>query len=644
MPNGFLKSIQDSIANLFGKKKQEKANPRLTSAASTPTFTSTSPPPPQLLADAPPKPTIEIERIEQPAGKTTPTQEIAEADRPTVTSQAFTDTNPMRASKLARPLGLIILDGWGIGPDNAGNAIALANTLNMDSYFLSFPHTQLNASGHAVGLPTGTDGNTETGHLNIGAGTIVYQDLPRINASILEGTFQQNSAILNAINHAKQNNSKLHFFGLVGLGQVHSNIKHLFTLLEVCQKQEFANIYIHGFTDGRDSPPTAGVEVVQKIQTKCKGLGVGQLASLIGRYYAMDRDKKWDRVKKAYNLLTLGSQNLVTNPAQALQAQYQQGLTDEFIEPISIANEAGQATLVEDNDAVIFFNYRVDRPRELTRAFVMPNFEGGIDQEDYDPHYEKYHKTSLQEQRHVDTFRRQKVVNNLYFVTMTEYDDTLQNVEIAFSPQKIRSPLGAMLASHGLRQLRITETEKERFVTQFMNGKRKIGYPGEDWVVFPSKGVKSYDSVPEMRAFEIADEINKNVVRDRYDVYIANICNGDMVGHTGNLEAAITACEMTDQAMGKIVDQFMKKNGIVIITADHGNVEEMIDNETGQVDTEHSIYPIPFIVAAKEFVGRGQVLPTGILADIAPTLIHMLGIPKPEGMTGRTLLNIQNRL
>jgi len=406
--------------------------------------------------------------------------------QPNLSSQPFTETHPRNSYQGIKPVVLLILDGWGIGPNNAGNAITQAHTPNMDKYWISFPHTQLAASGEAVGLPRGEDGNTETGHLNIGAGHIVYQDLPRINMSIADGSFFNNQALLNAVQHVKQNNSVLHLMGLIGAGGVHSNIEHLYALLNFAKKNNLEKVYIHGFTDGRDSPPTAGVNYIQQLQERCKQLGIGRIATLMGRYYGMDRDKRWERIEKAYNALTIGAAACTQDPIAALQEQYSQNITDEFIEPIAVCDESGQPQTIQDNDAVIFFNYRIDRPRELTRAFVQPNFEEGIKHQAFDPYTEKYEKTNIQPQVHISTFQRQKIINNLYFVTMTRYEEGLPT-DVAFPPQFVKNPIGKVLATHGIKQLRMTETEKERFVTYYMNGQIEELFPGEDRASYPPR-------------------------------------------------------------------------------------------------------------------------------------------------------------
>lgn len=567
-----------------------------------------------------------------------PGNQIKPPAKPIISSKPLDDSSAAKEYKGPRPTVLLVLDGWGLGPSNAGNAIQRAKTPFMDKYWLSYPHTQLEASGQAVGLPQNEDGNTETGHLNIGAGHIVYQDLPRINMAIADGSFGNNSAFLNAVKHVKQYNSTLHLMGLIGAGGVHSNIEHLYALLNFCKKQSVQKVFIHGFTDGRDSPPRSGINYVQQLMEHCEKTGVGKIATLMGRYFGMDRDKKWDRIEKAYNALIMGDGNqCIVDAVGAMQQQYEKGLTDEFIEPICICDQDGTHRTINDNDAVIFFNYRIDRPRELTRAFVMPDFEQGITNIGFDPYTEKYEKTNIQPQEKIATFHRQKVLNNLYFVTMTRYEDNLP-VDVAFPPQFVKEPLGKVLADNGLRQLRITETEKERFVTYYMNGQQEELFPGEERIIIPSKGVKSYDMAPEMSAQEIGDMLIQRIKEGNTDVVISNICNGDMVGHTGNLEAAIKACEFTDQIVGKIVETVLLHNGIMLITADHGNVEEMINDKTGEVDTEHSNYPVPLIIIGKQFANKPIMLPTGILADVAPTMLHLMGLGKPNSMTGRALI------
>ncbi len=538
-----------------------------------------------------------------------------------------------------KPIVLLILDGWGIGPANAGNAISRANTPNMRKYWVSYPHTQLTASGEAVGLPRGEDGNTETGHLNIGAGKIVYQDLPRINMSIADGTFGTNRVFLEAFEHVKRNSSALHLMGLVGSGGVHSNIEHLYALLSAAKQNGLdGKVFLHLFTDGRDSPPTSAVSFITQIQEHCKSLGIGEIATIMGRYFAMDRDKRWDRIQLAYDALTLGGEACFTDPITLVQERYKAGETDEFIKPISVCGQDGKARVISDNDAVIFYNFRIDRPRELTKAFVLPNFESGISSEGFDPYTVKYHHTHIQQQpAATQTFTRQKVLKNLYFVTMTEYERGLPT-NIAYPPQTVEMPLGRVLEQRSLKQLRMSETEKERFVTYYFNGLREDSFTGEDHIIIPSKKVATYDLAPEMSAREITQTFLEKLNGDFYDFVCINLPNADMVGHTGNLTAAMKAIEIVDDCVGKIVAAVTIRGGVVLITADHGNAEEMINNETGEIDTEHSNYPVPFYIIGNQFQNVSTMLPTGILADIAPTILKLMDVPKPDSMTGRALL------
>ncbi len=560
--------------------------------------------------------------------------------QPLISGMPFNETYRQQKYIGPKPVVLLVLDGWGIGPNYTGNAVARANTPNMDKYWVAFPHTQLAASGEAVGLPHNEDGNTETGHLNLGAGSIVYQDLPRINMSIADGSFKHTVAFQEAFEHVKHQNSALHLMGLIGAGGVHSNIEHLFSLLHLCKESKIKQVYIHGFTDGRDSPPTSGINYIREILEITQKLGIGTLASIIGRYYAMDRDKRWERIEKTYNMMISGSSNQATDPLAALQTQYNAGVTDEFIEPISIVNAQNQPILIQDNDAVIFFNYRIDRPRELTKAFTMKDFETASQVEGFDPYAIKYTGSHLAASKEPvkQTFQRSKILSNLFFVTMTRYEEGLP-VHVAFPPQFVRDPICKVFAEKGMRQLRMAESEKERFVTYYMNGQQETIYPGEDRVILPSKGTKSYDQTPEMSAREITAHMLERIRSDQYDVIIANFANADMVAHTGNLEATVLAVEILDDCVGQIVREVGNKGGIVFITADHGNAEEMINMDSGAVDTEHSTYPVPFMIIGKQFLNRNTVLPTGILADVAPTILSLMGISKPESMTGRTLLH-----
>lgn len=546
----------------------------------------------------------------------------------------------MQDKTIPKPIVLLILDGWGIGPNNPGNAIARANTPNMDKFMVMYPHAELIASGDAVGLPKGEDGNTETGHLNIGAGRIVYQDLPRINMSVADGSFAQNPALLQAFKHAQSNKSVLHLMGLLGSGGVHSSLNHLYALLAAAKQAGFTNnVYVHAFMDGRDSPPTAGIEYLNQLQQHMKKLGVGQIATIIGRYYAMDRDHRWERTQVAYDALTLGSTTCTPDVEKAIRASYDAGKTDEFIDPISICGDDGKHRIIQDNDAVVFFNFRIDRPRQLTRAFVQPYFESGSAAEGFDPYSVKYTKSHIHQAPVTGpTFQRQKVLQNIVFVTMTEYEKGLSPL-VAFPPEFVAMPLGRVLSDHNLHQLRMSETEKERFVTYYFNGQREDPFPGEDRIIIPSQKVATYDLKPEMSAVEITRTLLEKIAMNVYDVIIVNFANADMVAHTGDLESTVVACGVVDLCLGHIVPAVVERGGAVLITADHGNAEELINNETGEVDTEHSIYPVPLIIASKEMMNKSnKILEKGILADIAPTMLKLLGIERPADMTGRSLI------
>jgi len=539
---------------------------------------------------------------------------------------------------------LAILDGWGIAPAGPGNAILEANTPNMNKFWASYPHTQLQASGEAVGLPRGEDGNTETGHLNLGAGRIVYQELERINMSVADGTFFKNRELLSAIEHAKSNNSNLHLMGLIGAGGVHSNIEHLFALILLAKKNNFNNLYLHLFTDGRDSPPTSARTYIDKIKEVIRKEKIGNIASIMGRYWAMDRDLRWDRTARAYLALSQGLGNLVKTPEEALENSYKLGKTDEFIYPSLICDDNGKPiTKIKDNDAIIFFNFRIDRPRQLTKSFILSDFSEETIIKDIDPHQDKYHKHLQKPQaiKNIQLFERGEPLKNLYFVTMTEYSKLITNAGAhpAYPPEKIESPLGAVLSVNNFRQLRITESEKERFVTFYFNGLREEPYTSEDRIIIPSAKVTTYDQKPQMSAVEITEIILENLQAMKYKFILVNYPNADMVGHTGNIGPTVKAVETIDECLGKLSSFILAhEEAVLLITADHGNAEEMINNQTGQIDTEHSINPVPFIAVSRKYLGNPQTLTSGTLADVAPTVLSLLDLPIPEIMTGRNLL------
>ena len=540
---------------------------------------------------------------------------------------------------------LVVLDGWGLSAPGPGNAISLANTINMNKFWASYPHTELSASGESVGLPRGEVGNTETGHLNLGAGRIVYQDLQKINMSIADGVFFQNETLIGAINHAKEFNSNLHLMGLVGAGGVHSNIEHLYALIELAKKQDFNRVFLHLFTDGRDSPPTAAKTYVSQIREVISKVGVGQIASIMGRYWAMDRDLRWDRTSKAYFALTEGRGDLVKTPEEAIDLSYSEGKTDEFIEPSVITgSDSNPIGLVRENDSVIFFNFRVDRPRQLSRAFVFDDFTSANLSAGFDPFQVKYAKTHLPVTPVgiQAPFERGPKVKNLFFVTMTEYEKQIveAGAHVAFPPETVKIPLGRVISEAGFRQLRASESEKERFVTFYFNGQQEVAFDGEDRVIVPSPKVATYDLKPEMSANELTEAVLSRLksVGD-YKFILVNFANVDMVGHTGNIGAAVKACNVVDECLDKLASWILAYGGTMLITADHGNVEEMIDAQTGQIETEHSSNPVPFIAISKDLMGRSQVLTSGILADVAPTILKILGLTVPGSMTGRDLLD-----
>lgn len=536
---------------------------------------------------------------------------------------------------------LTILDGWGVAPPGPGNAITQSKTPNFLSFAKDYIYTQLIAHGESVGLPHREPGNTETGHLNIGAGRIVYQDLPRINMSIADGSFFQNPALVAAAAHVKKNNSKLHFLSLVGGGGVHSDLSHLFALLRFCHEQQIASVFLHIFTDGRDSPPTAAMTYIKQLQTIITREGVGKIASVMGRYYAMDRDFRWERTAKAYFCLTEGQGKTAGNVDDAVSHAYSADQTDEFIEPTVILDANNQPlSLISDNDAVVFVNFRIDRPRQLTKAFVLPDFEKTANIVGFDPYAIKYTKKHQLDPAQIAKqipFTRPRQLSNLFFVTMTEYEKNLP-VTIAFPPQVVDNTLGQVVSDHSLRQLRVSESEKERFVTYYFNGLREAALSGEDRQIIPSPKIATYDLKPEMSAVEVTAAVINAAKTGNYQLIVINYANPDMVGHTGNIKSAIKGCETVDQCLGVLFHEIVTGlNGQLIITADHGNAEEMINLSTGSVDTEHNANPVPFIVVGNEFRLAVQV-PQGILADIAPTVLSLLHLPVPINMSGRNLL------
>ncbi|OGK42843.1 phosphoglycerate mutase (2,3-diphosphoglycerate-independent) [Candidatus Roizmanbacteria bacterium RIFCSPLOWO2_01_FULL_35_13] len=538
------------------------------------------------------------------------------------------------------PVILLVLDGFGIAPHGPGNAIYLSNPTNINSYFYSYPNTTLKASGSAVGLPADEVGNTEVGHLNLGAGRIVYQDLPRINMAIADGSFYKNKIFLDAAGHVKKNSSNLHVIGLVGEGAVHSSVEHLYALLYLMKEKQVERVYLHLITDGRDSPPKSAMNTVKNLLEKLETLKIAKIASIMGRYYAMDRDRRWERTEKAYNCLTKGSLNKAGSVSEVMEWSYSQGKTDEFIEPTTLVTVSGEPlALIKANDTVIFFNYRIDRPRQLTKAFVLENFEQDANKTvSFDPYAIKYEKTHLPKEKIINPpFPRGTKLNNLFFVTMTEYEKNLPT-NIAFPPIRVHNPLGKVLSEAGFSQLRMSESEKERFVTFYFDGQNETTFIGEDKLIVPSPKVPTYDQKPEMSAYELTNSLISKMREKKYHFILINFANPDMVGHTGNIEATIKAVKVVDECLVKIVDECKTLNFSMLITADHGNAEQKINLVTGEISTEHTDNPVPFIAIGNKYHGRFIKLQTGILADVAPTVLSLLELPKPQDMTGRDLL------
>ena len=497
------------------------------------------------------------------------------------------------------PTTLIIMDGFGLGAESSSNAVAVANTPVLDRLFAEYAHTTLSASGLDVGLPDGQMGNSEVGHTNIGGGRVVFQDLPRISLAIKDGSFFSVPAYNKAMDECLAKNSSLHLFGLLSDGGVHSHIDHLFALLEMAKRKGLKKVFIHCFLDGRDVSPTSGKGFVERLQAKCEELGVGRIATVMGRYYAMDRDKRWERVQQAYEAMVYGEGVQNDDPVDAVAQSYADGITDEFVEPV-VCDRDG---VVSDNDSVIFFNFRPDRAREITRCFVDEAFDG---------------------------FQREFFP--VTFICNTEYDATMPNVTVAWPREAVQNGLGEYLSSMGMKQLRIAETEKYAHVTFFFNGGVETQYPGEDRVLVASPKVATYDLQPEMSAIEVCDKCVERIESGAYDVIILNFANCDMVGHTGVLEAAIKAVETVDTCVGRVVDATLAMGGIAMVTADHGNAEQMCESD-GKPMTAHTTNLVPFILC-----GAGSELRPGRLADIAPTILDVMGLACPPEMDGQSLI------
>ena len=504
---------------------------------------------------------------------------------------------------------LMILDGFGINPNKDGNAVKLAKTPNINELMKKYSNTQIYTSGLNVGLPEGQMGNSEVGHTNIGAGRIVYQELTRITKSIEEGDFFTNPEFISAIENCKKNNSKLHILGLLSDGGVHSHNRHLYGLLEMAKRRDFENVYVHCFLDGRDTPPASAEGYIAKLQEKMKEKGIGKIASLSGRFYAMDRDKRWQRIQKCYDTLVNGKGIKAGSSIKAIEDSYQKEVFDEFVEPTVICNGDEPIAKIEKNDSVIFFNFRPDRAREITRTLIDPEF---------------------------NEFETKKDLN-LYFVCFTSYDETMPNVHIAFEKEQLKNTFGEYISDLGYTQLRIAETEKYAHVTFFFNGGEEKLFKGEDRILVPSPKVETYDQKPEMSAYEVTEKVIDAIKQDKYDSIILNYANPDMVGHTGSLEAAIKAVETIDECVGKVVKIVEEKKGNLLITADHGNAEQMIDYKTGEPHTAHTTNPVPLILVTNN--DKLKLKSGGKLADLAPTMLDLMNLEKPAEMTGNSLLD-----
>ncbi len=509
---------------------------------------------------------------------------------------------------MKKPVALIILDGFGIRESRFGNAVKIASLPNYNSFLKNYPNTQILASGEDVGLPEGQMGNSEVGHLNIGAGRIVNQDFTRITKEIESGDFFKNPKFIGVISHVKKSSKKLHLMGLVSDGGVHSHIKHLFALIKLARQEGLDEVYIHCFLDGRDTPPRSAKGFINELEEKIKEIGIGRIATISGRYYAMDRDKRWDRTKLAYDTIVSGKGRVAANALDAIDTAYTLGENDEFVLPTVILNSENVCDRVKKGDGIIFFNFRPDRARQLTRALVDIDF---------------------------DYFERESGYFPLYFVTMTIYDKTIDNVKVAYEPNKLENTLGEYISKKGLRQLRIAETEKYAHVTFFLNGGIETPNPNEDRILIPSPKVATYDLQPEMSAVQLTEKLLEKIDEDIYDLIIVNYANPDMVGHTGSLNAVVKALETIDQCIGKVIDKILVRGGSAIVTSDHGNAECMINGQDGTPVTSHTTNPVPLILVG---AGNIRLKKCGRLADIAPTLLQLLNLEKPQEMTGNSLI------
>ncbi len=526
-------------------------------------------------------------------------------------------------SRSYKPVVLVVMDGWGVAPDNEGNAITHARLPFFNAGIKDYPIMTLAASGNEVGLGFGEMGNSEVGHLNIGAGRVYYQTFPRINHEISTGDFFENKALAQAVQHVKKNKSKLHLVGLLSSGNVHASMNHLYAILKLCKNARLTKqVFVHGILDGRDSPYNSGETLVRESEEYMKKIGVGSIASLCGRFYAMDRDNRWDRIEKAYRAMVEGiAEKTSVQAIKAIKNAYAEKNFDEEFLPVVITKGKKPVATIEENDAVVYFNFRPDRGRQLTEAFALPAFS-------------KFKRTHLK---------------NLFFVTLAEYEKNLP-VVVAYPPVIIHNSLAEVLSKNGLKQLHIAETEKYAHITYFLNGMIEDSFPGEERILVPSPLVANYVTTPAMSLERITQEVVEALDKKRFDFIAVNFANADMVGHTGDKQATIEACEAIDKALRQISEHAMAQRGVVVVTADHGNAEEVLNLQTGGIDKEHSTNPVPFMIIGKDFIGQagsgGDPLdgdlsllsPVGILADVAPTILKLLGVSQPEEMIGRSLV------
>lgn len=540
----------------------------------------------------------------------------------------------MSDAKRPRPVVLAIMDGWGLAEPGPGNGVALANTPNVDRWTAECPFTTLGASGMDVGLPEGQIGNSEVGHLNIGAGLVVYQDFTRINKSIADGDFFTNAVLVAACEHALTTGGSLHLMGLFGPGGVHSHQDHLHALMELARRQGLTRVYIHLLLDGRDVLPRSALGFLDALEAEIARLGIGEIATVSGRYYGMDRDKRWERTGRCYEAMVDGVGETAASAREAIEHSYARDVSDEFVLPTVIMRDDKPVATVKDGDAIIFYNFRPDRGRQLTKAFVLPDINEQIEE-----HYAK--QKAQGQQLPGQIWQRKRQIENLYYATLTEYEEGLP-VHVAFPPRHVNYPIARVISEAGLRQFHTAETEKYPHVTFFFNGGREEPFAGEDRKLVDSPKVPTYDLQPEMSAEGVTEGLLEAITSERYDFIIVNYANPDMVGHTGVPEAIIKACETVDAAMGRVVPAILAKGGAALIIADHGNAEMMIDPETGGVHTAHTTNPVPCILVAAPGLGLGKdevsLRSGGRLADVAPTLLDLMGVPPAEEMTGESLL------